>query len=280
MTEVTVVIPTRDRPESLAAGLRALASQDDPPAFDVVVVDDSSAGDLVVDSPDGISIRAVCRSGGRGPGAARNAGWRATTADIVVFADDDVTPEPQWLRSVVDAFNADDVAVVEGPITTEAVSPVRNFLPVTAPGVGASGNVSYRRSVLEQLDGFDESLRHSEDVDLAWRARALGRMVWVAEAVVFHPAAPATPAAFARVARAKAGAQWQFWRKHPENQPLRSLRWSPTYVLAKGWYSRLLRDRRYRSDPMTALLALVIAVREVAAVVAAALREWPGGAEG
>ena len=44
----------------------------------------------------------VVRSGGRGPAAARNAGWRAVTEDVewVAFLDDDVLVTPTWLADL------------------------------------------------------------------------------------------------------------------------------------------------------------------------------------
>ena len=99
-----VVVPTVGR-DALRQLLASLAAQtDDPEGWvpdEVVVVDDRKDPP----SPLGVGISPhpgweprVLRSGGRGPAAARNAGWRATSTDWVVFLDDDVVLPPDWSR--------------------------------------------------------------------------------------------------------------------------------------------------------------------------------------
>jgi hypothetical protein len=118
---VDVVIPSIGR-ASLDALLLALAAEVDgggalAPAL-LVVVDDraprrspprrpgapASVGDgrpFVERIPPSLRDRAlVVRSGGRGPAAARNAGWRAGRAPWVAFLDDDVVPVPGWLAAL------------------------------------------------------------------------------------------------------------------------------------------------------------------------------------
>jgi glycosyltransferase involved in cell wall biosynthesis len=216
----------------------------------------------------------VLHSGGRGPGLARNLGWQAARSPLVAFADDDVVPTRGWLLAIRSAFGDPLVVGADGPIMTDDVSPVRALLPSTGPGVGATGNVAYRRDVLVRLQGFDEHLRHSEDVDLARRARTLGLFVHVEPMEVYHPPTPAGLGDFARVARDKAQAHWRFYAKHPELRPGASLRWAPTLVVARRWAGQLVRDRRYRSSPATLARALAIAVAQLSAVVWSALRDW------
>ncbi|MEV4326608.1 glycosyltransferase family 2 protein, partial [Microbispora rosea] len=91
---VTVVVPTIGRP-SLAATLAAVG-----PGPEIVVVDDRpEEGREPLPVPGRVR---VLRSGGRGPAAARNAGWRAATTPWVVFLDDDVVPGPGWVRALTD----------------------------------------------------------------------------------------------------------------------------------------------------------------------------------
>jgi glycosyltransferase involved in cell wall biosynthesis len=94
MTDTTVVVPTLGRP-SLAVLLEALASGTRRPDHPVVVVDDrpDATGPLPV---DGRLDVVVLRSGGRGPAAARNLGWREARTPWVSFLDDDVEPDPDW----------------------------------------------------------------------------------------------------------------------------------------------------------------------------------------
>src|SRR3954453_19539960 len=85
--DYAVVVPTIGRP-SLALLLASLDRQEHRPR-EVVVADDRSAPPELLDG-SAYPGAVVVRSGGRGPAAARNAGWRATTAPWVVTLDDDV----------------------------------------------------------------------------------------------------------------------------------------------------------------------------------------------
>ena len=92
----TVVIPTSGRP-SLVRLLEALAEASGPhhPAEVIVVCDGDAAS--VPQTVGPLGLRAL-RSGGRGPAAARNAGWRAAATEWVAFLDDDVVPPADWTR--------------------------------------------------------------------------------------------------------------------------------------------------------------------------------------
>src|SRR5205807_4271259 len=61
----------------------------------------------------------VIPSRGRGPAAARNAGWVASSAEWVVFLDDDVVPTRAWLSDLTDdlATVAPAVGASQGRIT-------------------------------------------------------------------------------------------------------------------------------------------------------------------
>ena len=203
---VTTVIPVRDDPEGLRATLDALA----PAAPPAVVVDDRST--------DAARIAAACsehrvtllrRSAWGGPAAARNAGWRATDTPFVAFIDANCEPDPGWVETLLPHFAdprvaavAPRIAVAAGPelppclAAYEAVSSpldlgsreaiVRPRSPVAYVPTAA---LVVRRSALEALGGFDESLWVGEDVDFVWRLVAAGWTVrYEPRATVRHPA--------------------------------------------------------------------------------------------
>lgn len=97
--DYAIVIPSIGR-ESLRSLLTALAKGCGPPPTEVVVVDDGREPGSVAAVAGEFPVRVVC-SGGRGPAAARNVGWRATTCPWVCFLDDDVVPHPLWKAAVV-----------------------------------------------------------------------------------------------------------------------------------------------------------------------------------
>ena len=103
---VDLVVPTIGRP-SLRELLDSLAMAPEPVPRRIILVDDrpfkrpdaSTLDDMV---PASLAWRVtVIRSGGRGPAAARNRGWREAGARWVAFMDDDVVPPPGWADALV-----------------------------------------------------------------------------------------------------------------------------------------------------------------------------------
>lgn len=197
---ISVVVPTHERPDALARLLSGLRAQTLPPEdFEVVVVaDGASSGThelLAAEAARGqLQLRVVSREPAGGPGAARNAGWRAARGPIIAFTDDDCVPAPGWLDAGLSA--ADAHTIVQGitradPTDAVPAGPFSRTVEVTTLGPQfETCNIFYPREVLEELGGFDEGYGLTpggEDTDLAWRAIDAGVVTKLApEAVVHH----------------------------------------------------------------------------------------------
>lgn len=195
---VTVVVATHGRAHLLPRLVAALEGQVEAPSFDVVIVDDGSADDTWavlthLAARSTVQLQPVRLLRNRGPATARNIGWRSTAADVIVFTDDDCSPEPGWLRAIVAA--SADADIVQGrtiadPDQLEQQGPFSRTLQVEAEtGFYQTCNIAYRRAVLEHNDGFAEAFRYpaGEDTDLAWRAKTSGASsTFCAAAVVRH----------------------------------------------------------------------------------------------
>lgn len=204
MSEITVsvIVPTRNRPEALRQCLAALAAQDFPLAqFEVLICDDGSEEDVrsVAEQAQqsGLRIRYL-RQTPRGPATARNLGIRHAQAEIVAMTDSDTLPDRAWLRNLVAALNAHPEAVgVEGKVYAEndgEFGPLGEGPTNLTGGVFLTCNCAYRREALFQAGGFDESFPYPayEDTDLAARTGQLGKILWQPNAVVLHPQRPLT----------------------------------------------------------------------------------------
>jgi glycosyltransferase involved in cell wall biosynthesis len=87
---VSVVIPTRDRPELLRRAIAAVRAQDYPGPIEVVVVYDRSTPDRSV---GGDGVRVLVNDRAPGLAGARNTGILAAGGELVGFCDDD----DEWL---------------------------------------------------------------------------------------------------------------------------------------------------------------------------------------
>ena len=211
-----MVIPTRDRIESLRRTLAALRAQDATFEWELVVVDDGSEPPVPEDVLEGLNGR-VIRGPGKGPGTARNLGIADARGEIVAFTDDDTEPQPTWLRGAVDRLDAEPNAPgVEGPVSSPPWDPLHEHsLAAETPGNYWTCNVAYRRDVLEQLGGFDESfgLPHCEDLDLAFRAMERGEIAFAPPMRIVHHPRKVPFRAAARRGRMTAS-EVPFFRRH------------------------------------------------------------------
>ena len=186
---VSVVVPTRDRHESLQRTLAALRAQTLDRPWELIVVDDGSEPPVAL-----LSDAHVLRMPGVGPARARNAGIEAARAPLVAFTDDDTEPDPGWLAAAVTFLERSPEHVgVEGPVDTPPYDPLYGLsLTNAAPGAYWTCNIAFRRTVLDRLGGFDDGFPypHCEDLDLAFRALAHGPIGFAdAMRIVHHPRA-------------------------------------------------------------------------------------------
>ncbi|MDN3262140.1 glycosyltransferase [Streptomyces sp. CSDS2] len=199
----TVVVPTIGRP-CLGECLRALAEgTTEHPPHEVVVVDDRPApeGGLPLETAGQLLDRVrTLRTGGKGPAAARNAGWRTVRTPWTVFLDDDVQVLPDWSRHLADDLRA------AGPDTGGVQGRLRVPLPAdrrptdwerTTKGLEnaawATADMAYRTEALKRTGGFDERFPRAfrEDADLALRVRRAGWNLTRGTRITRHPVRPA-----------------------------------------------------------------------------------------
>jgi glycosyltransferase involved in cell wall biosynthesis len=231
---VTVVVPTVGRP-SLADTLAALApdgaAAEGPGVgeVEILVVDDrrDATGPLPVTLPAALSPYPKIIGGpGRGPAAARNAGWRAARHPWVAFLDDDVVPDPGWLDALRSDLDVPErVGGVQGRVRVPSPPGRRptdweRATAGLADGRWITADMAYRRAALEATGGFDERFPRAfrEDAELAYRVRAAGWELVRGRRAVTHPVRPEGPWVSLRTQRGNAddallrrmyGPQWR-----------------------------------------------------------------------
>lgn len=208
--DISVVIATHNRHDSLRRLMAHLAAQTLPSsAFEVVVVDDGSrepAADHLAGAPQPVGVGVLRRPQG-GPAAARHDGVLAASGDIVVFVDDDMHLPAGFLEAHLSLHGgqAGPTVVLGDILPSDRLDAMPLFEryharqlerfragavmgSVAVRGVHlCTGNVSLPRSAYLEVGGFDTSLQRSEDRELGVRLEKAGcRFVFGAEAASRH----------------------------------------------------------------------------------------------
>lgn len=195
---VSVVVCTHNGGRTLPECLERLLALSYPD-FEVIVVNDGST------DGSGEIARAydvtIVDTEHRGLSYARNAGLERATGEIVAYLDDDAYPDYDWLHYVASAIEEGSHAGIGGPNlpppedsrVAECVSmapgaPIHVLISDREAEHVPGCNMSFRKSALEAVGGFDERFRAAgDDVDLCWRLQDAGETLgFCAGAVVTH----------------------------------------------------------------------------------------------
>jgi len=191
---LSVVIPTRDRAETLAVTLARLRAQEGVDGqAEIVVVDNGSTDEtpeVLASAAEGPGLPLRClREPRPGPAAARNTGVRAANGEIVLFLGDDVRPAgPGLLAGHLNAYRDPNTGVL-GRVRWDpaaGITPLMEWLdssgvqfdygrlrpgPVDPVYHLYTAHVSLPRAALMEVGGFDERFTTAavEDLELGLR---------------------------------------------------------------------------------------------------------------
>ncbi|MFT5367934.1 MAG: glycosyltransferase involved in cell wall biosynthesis [Candidatus Latescibacterota bacterium] len=209
--DVSIIIPTYNRSQSLERTLRSIAKNEYTRTYDVTVIDDGSPDDtcemlehLQKEMPYRLNYHTQENSG---PAVARNLGISSTTGPYVVFLDDDHEVLDGWLDALCDPLvdstigvaNGKNDSVPDGGLSARYVC-MRDEREAEKVATDkerylTSGNAAIRRETLEATGGFDPSYKAvfkgvapgGEDTELGMRIRESGlQIVYRPKALTNH----------------------------------------------------------------------------------------------
>lgn len=176
---VSVVIVTFNGTHVIGECLESLSEQTyGINSYEVLVVDDGSSDPkllpLLVEFEKKIrNYRVVSYQPNEGISHARNVGWKEARGEIVAYTDDDAVVDKDWVARLAAGYD-EDTAGVGGYARPYDESNLFSLFDqamtfylygVRAEKVDGAGgnNMSFRRSVLESVGGFNENLKYVAD---------------------------------------------------------------------------------------------------------------------
>jgi len=170
---VAVIVPTytADRLETLRKCLNRILDNTRRPDEIIVVVDSNPSLLQLLERELRDSGVVVMLSEGRGVSAARNTGAGKCESEILIFIDDDVFPERDWLDTMTATLCRDSVAGAGGNVLPDYVTGARELpsevlwlvgctyrghpeghVPISRP-IGST--MAFRKDVFVDVGGFD-----------------------------------------------------------------------------------------------------------------------------
>lgn len=203
----SVIVPVYNGASVITRCLDALAAQTIPPdRYEIIVVDDGSRDDTAEQVNEwmarhpGRPIR-LLRQENAGPAAARNHGARMAQAPILLFTDADCAPMPDWVETMLAAFEDPEVVGVKGAYLTDQRGLVPRFVQAEYEdrydrmrGLAQidfidTYSAGYRREIFLENGGFDPIFTTAsvEDQEFSFRLAQKGyRLVFEPRARVRH----------------------------------------------------------------------------------------------
>jgi len=188
LPSVSVIVVTRDRPRFLAEALAGVAVQE-PAPLEVRVGDDGGGSSApIVEALSLLQVTLLPLAYGHA-GAARNAASAGARGDVLAFLDDDDLWRPNHLAGLAAAFADPELGLAwrDCEVVRERVLADGTREPLARRRIAREwdhrvmqrddylppSSWAIRRSLFEQLGGFDVAFRFSEDWDLLLRAAAV-----------------------------------------------------------------------------------------------------------
>ncbi len=276
---VSIVMASLNGRHLLPAVFSSIENLNYPRArFEVILVDDGSTDSTAEFVKEDLPYVRLIRNGMTiGPAASRNGGIKAARGEIVAFLDNDVEPDKEWLRELVQPFedgpaigiSCSKILFKDKPNVINSTGGVMNiYADAWDRGVfemdkkqyddarrvffGCSAAMAARRDVLEKAGCFDPALNIYEDADLGWRVNLLGYKV------IYAPASLAYHRRGSTIVRGTLRAKYELERSRLrtmiKNYEAKTL-WGNAAGLARF---KLLRFNRHPAGPNQPRLALAV----------------------
>jgi cellulose synthase/poly-beta-1,6-N-acetylglucosamine synthase-like glycosyltransferase len=206
LPKVSVVITSRNNEQTIGECLKSIFGLDYPKEFIEVIVIDAVSSDKTLQITEKYPVKAFSKP--LNAPAAYNFAVKIASHEILAFVDADAKVEQDWLKKLIARLDEPKTAGVSGNIETwNAENPwarsigydIKSRYARIGNYVGrvATMNLLLKKSILEEVGGFDEGFPSQYDTELGFRISRLGyRIAFERNATCYHFNRPTVRAYF------------------------------------------------------------------------------------
>ena len=199
---VSVIIPTYKRPTDLKRAIDSVLNQSYS-NIEIKVVDDNDKDSSYRQETEKVmeeyanhkSVEYLKHEYNRNGSAARNTGWKAAKGEYITYLDDDDEISPERIKKQVECLESKDASWGACYTAYKVIKPNgkyqissesrEGYLYVEALMrtlfMGSGSNLLLRKSVVDEINGYDETFMRNQDIEFMARALEKYKLAYIDE---------------------------------------------------------------------------------------------------
>jgi glycosyltransferase involved in cell wall biosynthesis len=209
MSKIDIVIPVYETPiEFVKESLQSILKQSFTD-WNAIIIDDASSKDYLlilenyIKGLNDFRFQLIVNEFNRGAPATRNKGIEKSSADFIAFLDSDDLWKPEKLQSQINQFSENDFSLICSNMSTidengnvlsqkhqdpsskyNSYSDEKRLKSLIQKNWVKTSTVMVRKSLLDKIGKFDESLQSCQDWDLWIRFALAGEPIYCSDAIL------------------------------------------------------------------------------------------------
>jgi poly-beta-1,6-N-acetyl-D-glucosamine synthase len=199
---ISVVIPAHNEESTINLCLDSFIKQEYLKKYEIILVDNASTDNTVNIAKKYLSRLplVIIHEPQKGRGIARHTGFIKAKGDIILSTDADCIVPINWIKQMETVFNTNNCLAVTGSCTVNTWPLIPKLTALVVYEIYYFGyrlffrhfplvgfNFGVKKTAYLKTGGFDTTLNAAEDVDLGFKIRKIGKIIYRHIPVDYNP---------------------------------------------------------------------------------------------